>query len=125
MFLFFSTRRSNGLEDNSNILNGRANEITQATPTNITAPSAINSTNLPPIAVPPPLPIIPPSFEISDMPYSKHRRDLVQKLAALRQELHTLQPQSGHCRLEVSREDIFEVMIICTYFVFRRLKILL
>lgn len=38
----------------------------------------------------------------------KYKRDLVQKLTALRQELQTVQPQSGHCRLEVSREDIFE-----------------
>lgn len=36
------------------------------------------------------------------------RRNLVQKMVALRQELQTLQPQSGHCRLEVSRKDIFE-----------------
>ncbi len=36
------------------------------------------------------------------------RRNLVQKMSALRQELQTFQPQSGHCRLEVSRQDIFE-----------------
>lgn len=36
------------------------------------------------------------------------RRNLVQKLSTLRQELQTFQPQSGHCRIEVSREDIFE-----------------
>lgn len=29
-------------------------------------------------------------------------------MSALRQELQSLQPQSGHCRLEVSRQDIFE-----------------
>ncbi|XP_075168551.1 SMAD specific E3 ubiquitin protein ligase [Haematobia irritans] len=38
----------------------------------------------------------------------KYRRDLVGKLRALRTELQTLQPQSGHCRLEVSRSEIFE-----------------
>ncbi|KAG0412180.1 hypothetical protein HPB47_010695, partial [Ixodes persulcatus] len=49
----------------------------------------------------------PPSPpELSCLP--KYKRDLVQKLSALRQELQTVQPQSGHCRLEVSREDIFE-----------------
>ncbi|XP_064478948.1 E3 ubiquitin-protein ligase SMURF2-like [Ornithodoros turicata] len=47
-----------------------------------------------------------PSPEPSPLP--KYKRDLVQKLTALRQELQTAQPQSGHCRLEVSREDIFE-----------------
>ncbi|KAH8254512.1 hypothetical protein KR032_010598 [Drosophila birchii] len=38
----------------------------------------------------------------------KYRRDLVGKLRALRTELQTMQPQSGHCRLEVSRNEIFE-----------------
>ncbi|RWS20924.1 E3 ubiquitin-protein ligase SMURF2-like protein, partial [Leptotrombidium deliense] len=36
------------------------------------------------------------------------KKSLVQKMATLRQELANLQPQSGHCRLEVSRKDIFE-----------------
>jgi E3 ubiquitin ligase SMURF1/2 len=38
----------------------------------------------------------------------KYRRDLVAKLKALRAELTALQPQSGHCRLEVSRNEVFE-----------------
>ncbi|XP_037944611.1 E3 ubiquitin-protein ligase Smurf1 isoform X2 [Teleopsis dalmanni] len=38
----------------------------------------------------------------------KYRRDLVGKLRALRTELQAMQPQSGHCRLEVSRSEIFE-----------------
>lgn len=38
----------------------------------------------------------------------KYRRDLVGKIRSLRAELQTLQPQSGHCRLEVSRHEIFE-----------------
>ncbi|XP_059470031.1 E3 ubiquitin-protein ligase SMURF2 [Neocloeon triangulifer] len=38
----------------------------------------------------------------------KYRRDLVAKLKCLRTELHALQPQTGHCRLEVTRKDIFE-----------------
>ncbi|CAH0563781.1 unnamed protein product [Brassicogethes aeneus] len=38
----------------------------------------------------------------------KYKRDLVAKLKVLRAELTTLQPQSGHCRLEVSRGEIFE-----------------
>lgn len=38
----------------------------------------------------------------------KYRRDLDVKLRNLRSELQTLQPQSGHCRLEVSRAEIFE-----------------
>ncbi|WAQ96641.1 SMUF2-like protein [Mya arenaria] len=36
------------------------------------------------------------------------RRDLVHKLKILKQEFTSLQPQGGHCRMEVSREEIFE-----------------
>lgn len=39
----------------------------------------------------------------------KYKRDLVTKQKSLRTELQALQPQSGHCRLEVSRTEIFEV----------------
>ncbi|XP_072916772.1 E3 ubiquitin-protein ligase SMURF1 isoform X4 [Hemitrygon akajei] len=35
-------------------------------------------------------------------------RDLVQKLKILRHELALQQPQAGHCRIEVSRDEIFE-----------------
>lgn len=38
----------------------------------------------------------------------KYRRDLDVKLRALRTDLQSMQPQSGHCRLEVSRTEIFE-----------------
>lgn len=38
----------------------------------------------------------------------KYRRDLVGKIRSLRVELQASQPQSGHCRLEVSRQEIFE-----------------
>ncbi|KAJ8978251.1 hypothetical protein NQ317_012607 [Molorchus minor] len=38
----------------------------------------------------------------------KYRRDLVAKLKVLRAELTALQPQSGHCRLEVPRDEVFE-----------------
>lgn len=58
-----------------------------------------------------------PSSVPADMPIGlldgaeilpKYRRDLVAKMRSLRTELQQLQPQSGHCRLEVSREEIFE-----------------
>lgn len=47
---------------------------------------------------------------ISSLPASQQqkRRNLVQKMSMLRQELQAFQPQSGHCRIEVSRDDIFE-----------------
>lgn len=66
----------------------------------------------PPVARPPPR----PSDNMNDLPQGlldsellpKYRRDLVGKLRALRAELTALQPQSGHCRLEVSRNEVLE-----------------
>ncbi|GIX70244.1 e3 ubiquitin-protein ligase SMURF2 [Caerostris extrusa] len=101
------TRRSNGTDNNTTIPNGRVPDPSLVIPPPNHSLTANGSNNQPP-PLPPPNPPISLSLEILDMPYSKQRRDLVQKLAALRQELHALQPQSGHCRLEVSREDIFE-----------------
>lgn len=59
----------------------------------------------------------PQTQTVSDLPKElmesellpKYKRDLVAKLKCLRAELNALQPQSGHCRLEVSRNEIFEV----------------
>lgn len=39
----------------------------------------------------------------------KYKRDLVHKLKVLRQELSQQQPQAGHCRIELCRDEIFEV----------------
>ncbi|XP_076075095.1 E3 ubiquitin-protein ligase SMURF2-like [Mytilus galloprovincialis] len=44
----------------------------------------------------------------NESPVPKYKRDLVQKMKILRQELQNLQPQGGHCRMEVSRDEIFE-----------------
>ncbi|KAJ8037541.1 E3 ubiquitin-protein ligase SMURF2 [Holothuria leucospilota] len=41
-------------------------------------------------------------------PVPKYKRDLVQKMKVLHTELLGLRPQTGHCRIEVSRENIFE-----------------
>ncbi|ESO94746.1 hypothetical protein LOTGIDRAFT_117914, partial [Lottia gigantea] len=41
-------------------------------------------------------------------PLPKYKRDLVQKIKLLRGELLSLAPPAGHCRLEVSREEVFE-----------------
>jgi len=38
----------------------------------------------------------------------RYKRDLVAKMKVLRTELNNLQPGSGHCRLEVSRGEVFE-----------------
>lgn len=46
--------------------------------------------------------------EIHEEALPRYKRDLVAKMKILRSELQTMQPQSGHCRLEVSRTEIFE-----------------
>ncbi|OXB82776.1 UNVERIFIED_CONTAM: hypothetical protein H355_000474 [Colinus virginianus] len=48
--------------------------------------------------------------EGEELPAQRYERDLVQKLKVLRHELSLQQPQAGHCRIEVSREEIFEIM---------------
>ncbi|XP_036171580.1 E3 ubiquitin-protein ligase SMURF1 isoform X5 [Myotis myotis] len=48
------------------------------------------------------------SVEDEELPAQRYERDLVQKLKVLRHELSLQQPQAGHCRIEVSREEIFE-----------------
>lgn len=40
--------------------------------------------------------------------FPKSKRDLVAKMKVLRTELSGLQPASGHCRLEVTRAEVFE-----------------
>lgn len=49
----------------------------------------------------------------------RYERDLVQKLKVLRHELSLQQPQAGHCRIEVSREEIFEVDMSFTVKIWR------
>lgn len=49
----------------------------------------------------------------------RYKRDLVAKIKILRTELQTMQPQSGHCRLEVSRTEIFEVFLSISIHSFR------
>lgn len=52
-------------------------------------------------------PTLPQALEDQgDLP--KYSRDLVAKLKGLRAELQCLQPQSGHCRLDIPRKEIFE-----------------
>uniref|UniRef100_H3D9D2 E3 ubiquitin-protein ligase SMURF2 n=2 Tax=Tetraodon nigroviridis TaxID=99883 RepID=H3D9D2_TETNG len=46
--------------------------------------------------------------EVECLTVPKYKRDLVQKLKILRQELSQQQPPAGHCRIEVCREEIFE-----------------
>lgn len=79
-------------------------------------PRSSNATSVTVVAASPATPNTPNSAP-ADMPIGlldgaeilpKYRRDLVAKMRSLRTELQQLQPQSGHCRLEVSRDEIFE-----------------
>lgn len=66
------------------------------------APVANSTSAPPPMATP-----LPDEKQEEALP--RYKRDLVAKIKILRTELQTMQPQSGHCRLEVSRTEIFEV----------------
>lgn len=85
----------------NNVIELRSNVITNTAVTGVlSSPQPITVING---ATPADLPV---GLLESELP--KYRRDLVGKLRALRSELQTLQPQSGHCRLEVTRQEIFE-----------------
>ncbi|XP_063825049.1 E3 ubiquitin-protein ligase SMURF2 [Ostrinia nubilalis] len=63
----------------------------------------------PPAASPPPVPAAAPaSSEPADDALPKYKRDLAAKARVLRSELLVLQPQTGHCRIEVSRNEVLE-----------------
>lgn len=59
--------------------------------------------------------------ENTDSPLPKYKRDLVQKMKVLRGQLNELPTPSGHCRLEISREEIFEVILFFSLCVFSAL----
>lgn len=54
----------------------------------------------------PPMPL--PDHDLNSNFKQPNRKILVQKMQALRQEFAAMQPQTGHCRLEVCRDDLFE-----------------
>lgn len=62
----------------------------------------------PPHQQPPPPADLPRGLLDGNELLPKYRRDLVSKMRSLRIELLALQPQSGHCRLEVTRGEILE-----------------
>lgn len=86
------------------VTNSSVTSSSQSTPTTTTTTTVASTSS----AVPAPA----PSLEADGEVLPKYRRDLVAKQKILRAELTALQPQSGHCRLEVSRSEIFEVCII-------------
>ncbi|XP_049868904.1 E3 ubiquitin-protein ligase SMURF2 [Pectinophora gossypiella] len=57
----------------------------------------------------PSLPAAAPASEPADSDaLPKYKRDLAAKARVLRAELQALQPQTGHCRIEVSRNEVLE-----------------
>ena len=97
-----SSRVTNNTSDSIVLQNNSANVNHQTTTNNVTsnntpsAPSISNFCNK------------SNSIMDTDECLPKYRRDLVAKLKVLRAELQCLQPQSGHCRLDVPRNEIFE-----------------
>lgn len=78
---------------------------------NWTESNATNDSARLPAANPPPTNVpadLPQCLLESSELLPKYRRDLDVKLRCLRSDLQAQQPQSGHCRLEVSRAEIFE-----------------
>ncbi|CAH2239792.1 E3 ubiquitin-protein ligase SMURF1 [Pararge aegeria] len=79
---------------------------------------ALSARLTPPLDVAPPVPASPPtatpvpataSIEPPDADaLPKYKRDLAAKARVLRAELQALQPQTGHCRIEVSRNEVLE-----------------
>ncbi|XP_046959575.1 E3 ubiquitin-protein ligase SMURF2 [Vanessa cardui] len=66
----------------------------------------------PPATTSPPPTTPTPTAASSEPPDSdalpKYKRDLAAKARVLRAELQALQPQTGHCRIEVSRNEVLE-----------------
>lgn len=66
-----------------------------------------------------PEPLQLPSLYQTLVPPPAEKRDLVHKMHRLRCQLNALQTQAGHCRIEVSRDSVFEE----TYRQVMRLKV--
>ena len=92
-------------------ISGVSDSVTQTNPSAATYTSNASSNATPSAAVTPASSNVsgPQSIETDGECLPKYRRDLVAKQKILRAELNVHQPQSGHCRFEVSRSEIFEV----------------
>ncbi|XP_052740231.1 E3 ubiquitin-protein ligase SMURF1 [Bicyclus anynana] len=77
---------------------------------------ALSARLTPPLDAPPAAPASPPAPPPAPAPNEpadadalpKYKRDLAAKARVLRAELQALQPQTGHCRIEVSRNEVLE-----------------
>jgi hypothetical protein len=77
--------------------------VSQRQPSPASQGSRASAESLPTPSAPP----LPPP-QAGDISLPKYKRDLVAKIKVLRTELSALQPASGHCRLEVGRQEVFE-----------------
>ncbi|GBP18098.1 E3 ubiquitin-protein ligase SMURF2 [Eumeta japonica] len=82
-------------------------DSTTQTPNGSNATSPVSSPSPP---APPPAPVTPQSNTepSGEEALPKYKRDLAAKARELRAELQALQPQTGHCRIEVSRNEVLE-----------------
>ncbi|CAB1344896.1 unnamed protein product [Coregonus sp. 'balchen'] len=95
------------------VLNPNGSRVAMESQSQNTNLSSRQSNQLKEQQPPPQVPVLCPAQlpeEAECLTVPKYKRDLVQKLKILRQELSNQQPQAGHCRIEVCREEIFEVM---------------
>ncbi|XP_068631652.1 E3 ubiquitin-protein ligase SMURF2 isoform X2 [Battus philenor] len=88
---------------------------TQFTDPRLALSARLPSTEPIPATVSPPAPSNPSPPVTSPAPgesepdaLPKYKRDLAAKARVLRAELQALQPQTGHCRIEVSRNEVLE-----------------
>ena len=102
-----TNNNANAVGNNSNNLGSRQLQGQQP-PGNVRTPGDGASDDSSNVAVSIPLIIPTPPLDVDSEGLPKYKRDLVAKQRILRGELQALQPQSGHCRLEVSRSEIFE-----------------
>lgn len=55
----------------------------------------------------------PPTITTLPLPPPGSGRDLIHKMKTLRSQLNAMQPQTGHCRIETSRNNVFEESYRC------------
>ncbi|CAH2106270.1 unnamed protein product [Euphydryas editha] len=87
------------------------NRTTQFTDPRLALSARLSSPTepVPAVTSPPPAPAPTTSSEPPDSDaLPKYKRDLAAKARVLRAELQALQPQTGHCRIEVSRNEVLE-----------------
>lgn len=109
-----STNASNGSRSCNSSASATNNSTTVAAAAATVAAAAaaapntnVDSPRIPATNLPVPADLPQSLLESSEL-LPKYRRDLDVKIRSFRSELQALQPQSGHCRLEVSRAEIFE-----------------